>query len=156
LLSGIRTNSFLFVLARFLTGLSVGGEFTAIFTAVDEFLPPRYRGRVNIGIDGTWHLGGTMASLLTMAVGETENWRSMFLLGIFGILSLILMRRGVPESPRWLIAKNKHDQAQRIIEQIEYAVENREVTLREEVGESMAAMGVQQREEEKSVGDYCL
>lgn len=69
LLSGMQTGSLLFVFSRFLTGLSVGGEFTAIFTAVDEFLPPSYRGRVNIGIDGTWHLGGTLASILTLLVG---------------------------------------------------------------------------------------
>lgn len=91
---------------------------------MDEFLPPRYRGRVNIGIDGTWHLGGTMASLLTMAVGETSSWRSMFLVGVLGVLSLLLMRRGVPESPRWLLTKQKHVQAEQVIEQIEFAVEN--------------------------------
>lgn len=97
----------MFIFSRFLTGLSVGGEFTAIFTAVDEFLPPKYRGRVNIGIDGTWHLGGTLASLLTMAVGQTTHWRYMFLFGILGILSLFIMRRTVPESPRWLLLKNR-------------------------------------------------
>ena len=91
--------------ARSLAGLSVGGEFTAIFTAVDYFLPPKYRGRVNIGIDGTWHLGGTTASLLTMAVGETDSRRNMFLVGVVGILSLLLMRRG---EPRWLITENRH------------------------------------------------
>lgn len=70
-------------------------------------MPPIYRGRINIGIDGTWHLGGTAASLLTMAIGETPNWRYMFLFGVVGILSLVLMRKGVPESPRWLLSKNK-------------------------------------------------
>jgi MFS family permease len=107
ILSGVKTNSFLFVFSRFLTGLSVGGEFTAIFTAVDEFLPPKYRGRVNIGIDGTWHLGGALASILTTIVGETSNWRYMFLFGLFGIISLLFMRRSVPESPRWLLLKNR-------------------------------------------------
>lgn len=91
---------------------------------MDEFLPPRYRGRVNIGIDGTWHLGGTIASLLTMAVGEISSWRSMFLVGVLGVLSLLLMRRGVPESPRWLLTKQKHVQAEQVIEQIEFAVQN--------------------------------
>ncbi len=110
---------------------------------------------MNIGIDGTWHLGGTMASLLTMAVGETDSWRNMFLLGVVGILSLLLMRRGVPESPRWLITKNRHGEAQKIIEQIEFAVQNREVTLREE-GETTEMGGIPRRQEDKTTREYCV
>jgi hypothetical protein len=59
-------------------------------------MPPSYRGRVNIGIDGTWHLGATLASVLTMLIGETEHWRLMFLVGWVGIISLMLMRKNVP------------------------------------------------------------
>lgn len=70
-------------------------------------MPPKYRGRVNIGIDGTWHLGGALASILTSIVGDTSEWRLMFLIGLFGIFSLFLMRKNVPESPRWLLAKNR-------------------------------------------------
>lgn len=69
-------------------------------------MPPNYRGRVNIGIDGTWHLGGTMASLLTLIIDES-NWRIMFLVGWAGIAALIMMRRNVPESPRWLLLKGR-------------------------------------------------
>lgn len=86
---------------------------------------------MNIGIDGTWHLGGTMASLLTMGVGETENWRLMFLVGLVGIFSLVLMRRSVPESPRWLLTKNRTAEARQIIERIEFAVNNKHCLLRE-------------------------
>ena len=119
LFSGITINPVLFIVGRFLTGLSVGGEFTAIFTAVDEFMPPSYRGRVNIGIDGTWHFGGIVASLLTMVVGDTESWRLMFLLGWVGIISLLMMRKNVPESPRWLLLKCKEEEANLTILAIE-------------------------------------
>ena len=77
-------------------------------------MPPNYRGRVNIGIDGTWHLGGTLASLLTLLVDE-EYWRYMFLLGWLGILALVIMRRNVPESPRWLLLKGRNQQAHSIV-----------------------------------------
>lgn len=53
-----------------MTGVSVGGEFTAIFTAVDQFLPPKVRGRTNIIIDGTWHLGGCIAAIINLSIGE--------------------------------------------------------------------------------------
>lgn len=97
---------------------SVGGEYTAIFSAVDEFLPPTYRGRVNIGIDGTWHLGGSAAAVLTLIIGETPYWRELFLVGLIGIVSLFLLRRNVPESPRWLISKQRHREAHKIIDDI--------------------------------------
>lgn len=71
-------------------------------------MPPNFRGRVNIGIDGTWHLGGTMASILTLLVHES-HWRAMFFLGWIGITALIIMRRNVPESPRWLLLKGRKE-----------------------------------------------
>ena len=85
-------------------------------------MPPSYRGRVNIGIDGTWHLGGTMASLLTLIVDES-HWRLMFLLGWVGILALGMMRKNVPESPRWLLLKGYNRQASDIVNSIVRTVE---------------------------------
>ncbi len=92
-----------------------------------------------------------------MAVGETSNWRTMFLVGVLGVLSLLLMRRGVPESPRWLLTKQKHAMAEQVIEQIEFAVQNQEVILREGIGagEGTVSAGVQQQEQ-RSAGDYCI
>lgn len=70
-----------------------------------------------------------MASLLTLLIGETENWRLMFLIGWVGIVSLLLMRRNVPESPRWLILKNRTVEATYIIDAIEEAVTNNKLLL---------------------------
>ena len=58
------------MLGRLLTGISVGGEFTAVFTAIDEFLPPSVRGRADIIIDSSWHLGGALVSILNMVFGQ--------------------------------------------------------------------------------------
>jgi MFS family permease len=92
-------------------------------------LPPKYRGRVNIGIDGTWHLGGSFAAVLNMFLGEIDNWRHLFAIGIFGVLALLIMRRSIPESPRWLLLKKKYVQADLVVKSIEYAVLNKRVFL---------------------------
>jgi MFS family permease len=55
-------------MCRFFTGIGVGGEYTAIFAAVDELIPPNVRGRVDIILDGTWHLGSIIASLSTILI----------------------------------------------------------------------------------------
>lgn len=112
------------MVGRLLVGISVGGEFTAIFTAVDEFLPPRVRGRVDIAIDGTWHLGAVIACVLNLAIGEIQQWRLLFLVGFLGIAGLACIRRSVPESPRWLIMKGRHEEALSIVDTIEESVLN--------------------------------
>ena len=119
----------LFFAGRFLAGICVGGEFTAIFTAIDEFLPPKVRGRVDIGIDGTWHLGGVLAALLNLSFGDFEQWRLLFGVGLIGILALICLRRSIPESPRWLIMRGRKEDATKIVEDIEEAVANKRLFL---------------------------
>jgi MFS family permease len=84
---------------------------------------------VNIGIDGTWHLGGALASLLTMMVGEVEHWRLMFLIGWAGVASLFVMRRDVPESPRWLLLNNRQGEAKEIVLAIEDAVKKGNILI---------------------------
>ena len=105
----IHSSFFLFAMGRFLTGISVGGEYTSIFSAIDEFLPPHIRGRVDIAIDGTWHLGGSIAAILNIIVGEIENWRLLFGVGLLGIFALICLRRNIPESPRWLLLQGRRE-----------------------------------------------
>lgn len=81
-------------------------------------MPPKYRGRVNIGIDGTWHLGGSLAAILNMELGEIDNWRYLFGIGIFGVFALLMMRRTIPESPRWLVLKKQYIEANLVVKSI--------------------------------------
>jgi MFS family permease len=114
-----------FALIRALTGLGIGGEYAAINSAIDELIPARLRGRTDIVVNGSFWLGaafGSGASLLFLdpAILPTNiGWRLGFAVGgVFG-LGILLLRRHVPESPRWLITHGYTQKAESTIADIE-------------------------------------
>jgi MFS family permease len=113
-----------FALCRFITGVGIGGEYAAINSAIDELIPARVRGRVNLAINGSFWIGaaiGAVVSLLLLdpRVLGPQGWRAGFLLGAVLAVAILLVRRQVPESPRWLIAHGRADEAERIVAAIE-------------------------------------
>ncbi|MEZ0361129.1 MAG: MFS transporter [Hydrogenobacter sp.] len=117
-------NSFeLAFLFRVLAGAGIGGEFAAIHSAIDEFIPSRHRGKVDGTVSALWNLGSILASLVASFVisslHEALAWRFAFLLG--GVLALlaISVRIYVPESPRWLLSKGRTHEAERIVKDLE-------------------------------------
>ncbi|HEY2529705.1 MAG TPA: MFS transporter [Xanthobacteraceae bacterium] len=117
-----------FALFRALTGFGIGGEYAAINSAIDELIPARLRGRTDIVVNGSFWLGaalGSGASLLFLnpaILPANVGWRLGFAVG--GILGfgILLLRRYVPESPRWLITHGYSQQAEATIEDIEKRV----------------------------------
>ena len=112
------------LICRFLTGIGVGGEYTAIFAAVDEIVPPKMRGRVDIILDGSWHFGSLCASIISLLFYcvfniKTNIWRFLFLFGAIGAFPIVYFRSGIPESPRWLIYQGRVQEAEEIIKYIE-------------------------------------
>ena len=114
-----------FLLFRFLTGMGIGGEYTAINSTIQEFTPARYRGWVDLTINGTFWLGaalgagGAIVLLDPQVVGGDMGWRLCFGIGAALGLIILVMRMWLPESPRWLLIHGQPDEARRIVEGIE-------------------------------------
>ncbi len=113
-----------FFLCRFLTGAGIGGEYAAINSAIDELIPARVRGRVDLIINGSYWVGsaaGAAAALFFLSSVFPENigWRVTFALGAVLALSIMFVRKNVPESPRWLFIHGQEDEAERIVRGIE-------------------------------------
>ncbi|GIZ53065.1 MFS transporter [Noviherbaspirillum aridicola] len=121
--------SFAFLsVCRFITGLGIGGEYAAINSAIDELIPARVRGRVNLAINASFWIGAALGAALSLVLldprvlGPALGWRACFLLGAVLAIAIVLVRRHVPESPRWLLMHGRAEQANRIIEDIEAQV----------------------------------
>src|SRR6201986_3722943 len=112
---------------RILAGMGIGGEYAAINSAIDEMIPARYRGRVDIAVNGTYWGGaliGTAATLLLLNhLPPDWGWRTAFLVGPLLALSIIYVRRNLPESPRWQIMHGREEAAEGSIRVIERDVE---------------------------------
>jgi MFS family permease len=108
---------------RVLAGAGIGGEYAAINSAIDEMIPARYRGRIDIGVNGTYWGGaliGTAATLFFLnKLSADFGWRLAYLIGPVLGLVIIYVRRNLPESPRWLIMHGREDEAEANIKEIE-------------------------------------
>ena len=118
---GFRT----FAVFRFLTGTGIGGEYAAINSAIDELIPARVRGFADLAINGSYWIGTALGAILTSVLldprvlGHDLGWRAAFALGALLALGIVFVRHWVPESPRWLMVRGRHREADAIVCDIE-------------------------------------
>jgi MFS family permease len=108
---------------RFVSGMGIGGEYAAINSAIDELIPSKYRGRVDVGVNGTYWGGALIASIATYFVvnhlSVSYSWRVAFLVGpVLGFV-VLFVRKNLPESPRWLIMHGRVEEAEAAVKMIE-------------------------------------
>jgi MFS family permease len=124
-----------FALMRFFTGAGIGGEYSAINSAIQELIPARRRGWTDLVINGSFWLGAAVAGaasivLLDPRVVDPEiGWRAAFLIGAAIATVVLFLRRFIPESPRWLMVHGQNAQAESIVATIEADVERAGHTL---------------------------
>ncbi|MCW2497845.1 MFS transporter [Jatrophihabitans sp.] len=141
-LGGFAFNYWSLLLCRFIAGTGIGGEYTAINSAIDELIPSKYRGRVDIAVNGTYWGGAAIGSALGLYLFSSHvpidwGWRIGFFIGPVLGLIIIFVRRTIPESPRWLMTHGRTDEAERTVDEIEERVRAEGVDLAE-VDESKA------------------
>jgi MFS family permease len=112
-----------------LTGMGIGGEYAAVNSAIDELIPAKYRGRIDLIVNGSFWVGAAVGAAVTPLLLDRSlfavnvGWRFGF--GIGGVLglSILLLRRFVPESPRWLVTHCRAEEAEQTVREIERDVE---------------------------------
>ncbi|MFF5076563.1 MFS transporter [Actinoplanes sp. NPDC000266] len=130
-----------FFLFRFVTGAGIGGEYAAINSAIDELIPARYRGRIDLIINGTYWAGAAFGALLTVPILTQLpvgwGWRVAFGLGVVLGLVILLVRRHVPESPRWLFIHGRGEEAEALVSDVEKTVEREDHVKLDPVSQSI-------------------
>jgi MFS family permease len=127
-LSAFSWNFWSYAFFRALTGAGIGGEYAAINSAIDELIPARVRGRVDLIINGSYWIGAALGAAATLVLLDPRRfpiwlgWRFAFGIGAALGLIVIFFRRWIPESPRWLMIHGRNEEAEKIMAEVEQKI----------------------------------
>ncbi|UUN25161.1 MFS transporter [Streptomyces sp. FIT100] len=112
----------LFALFRFVQGLGIGGVVPVAATYINEIARSDRRGRFVLLYEMVFPAGLAAATLVAVWVVPNLGWRAMFVIGALPVLIAAMLPRHVAESPRWLLARGRTEEAERVIARIEAEV----------------------------------
>ncbi len=164
-------NLLTFTLCRTLTGAGIGGEYTAITSAIDELIPARVRGTANLIIGSTFWIGVILGSLVAVSFlsdrvfGLHMGWRFAMLSGTPIAIVVLFLRKNIPESPRWLLTHGRREEAELIVQEMETTVEREHgplapvhntVTLQVKTGNTLAKVALLFNKRNRGRAALCL
>lgn len=149
--SALAWNFWSYAFFRFVTGTGIGGEYAAINSAIDELIPARVRGHVDLIINATYWIGAALGALATILLLNNQlippsiGWRFAFLIGAGLGAIIIFIRHYVPESPRWLMTHGREEEAEAIVRKVESEVESTEGSKLPPISGRLLAITVRHR-----------
>ena len=126
--SGLSWDGFSLALFRFITGLGIGGEYSAINATIQELIPARRRGFTDLIINGSFWIGAALGALAAIVVLDPAfmdpewGWRLAFIVGGGIGLVVLFLRRFIPESPRWLMTHGRPEEAADVLSKLEVRI----------------------------------
>jgi putative MFS transporter len=115
------------IIFRFIAGLGIGAEIAAVTTYLGELAPARLRGRYTSWATTAAYAGFAVVPFIARGLVPTTHngWRILFLIGAAGGITILFMRRGLPDSPRWLVAKGRTEEAASLVAEAEETARDR-------------------------------
>jgi len=107
------------VIFRFLVGVGLGGELPVVSSLLSEFVPGRHRGRFIVLLESFWAYGWLIAALVAFLVIPAHGWRIAFIIGAIPAFYIWVVRRKLPESPRWYESKGRLEEAEAVMSSLE-------------------------------------
>ncbi|MFZ0603542.1 MAG: MFS transporter [Roseiarcus sp.] len=129
-MTGLAWNGFSFFAFRFFTGCGIGGEYSAINSTIQELVPARFRGQLDLIINGSFWIGAALGALVAVVllnpalIPSAFGWRLAFLTGAVLGVGVFFMRMWIPESPRWLVIHGREKEGEAVVAGIEKRFED--------------------------------